>query len=319
MEPASPSQRSYSHELIAVALALMGGLTVGLGIVLLIALRDGGFASVSEVNAALGNSVVGLLPEMTSKNEDAPLLLEPNDARYMYAESYRSLRSALLYFTMGGERPQVVLITSAIPNEGKSTIAANLARMLALGGSRVLLVDTDLRKGRLHKLLGLQSEPGLVELLRRPDSLDSIIQKDSVENFAFLSRGNGVGHTSDLFLGQAFDQVLARMRQQFDFVLLDSSPVFAADDASTLAPKTDGTLFVVRSNFSSARQVRESLELLRQRHSKILGVVFNRADTSARSYNYYKYAAYHEADHEPRNGVAKLGLEKQKAESGKAG
>jgi capsular exopolysaccharide synthesis family protein len=236
-----------------------------------------------------------LLPEVTQKGEVTMSLLELNDPRYMYAESYRSLRSALLFLPIQGERPKVLLITSAVPNEGKSTIAANLARTLALGGSRVLLVDADLRKGRLLELLGLQCEPGLVELLRQPDNLDSVIQRDSLQNFAFLSRGKALGHSSDLFLGQAFDQVLARMRQQFDYVLIDSSPVFATDDATTLAPKVDGTLFVVRGNFSGARQVREALELLRQRQAKVLGLVFNRADASAHSYYYYKYAEYHES------------------------
>jgi Mrp family chromosome partitioning ATPase len=99
-----------------------------------------------------------------------------------------------------------------------------------------------------------------------------------------------------LFLSQAFDQVLARMRRQFDYVLIDSSPVFAADDATTLAPKMDGALFVVRSNFSGARQVREALELLRQRQAKVLGLVFNRANASAHSYYYYKYEDYHGAE-----------------------
>jgi Mrp family chromosome partitioning ATPase len=186
-----------------------------------------------------------------------------------------------------------------------------------VGGSRVLLMDADLRKGRLHELLGLRCEPGLVELLHQPDNLNGVIQTDPGQNFAFLSRGNGAGCTSDLFLGPAFEAVLARLRQQFDYVLIDSSPVFAADDASTLAPKVDGTLFVVRGNYTSARLVREGLELLHQRQSRILGLVYNRADASARSYNYYKYAGYHEPDQQPRNGVPKLGLEKQKSENGK--
>jgi capsular exopolysaccharide synthesis family protein len=293
LESASPAERSYKQELTALALALLGGLAVGLGIVFLMAVRDDRFTSVIEVHATLGDTVVGLLPEVTQKDEVTMSLLELNDPRYMYAESYRSLRSALLFLPMEGERPKVLLITSAIPNEGKSTIAANLARTLALGGSRVLLVDADLRKGHLHTMLGMQCEPGLVELLRQPDNLDNVIQRDSLQNFAFLSRGKSSGQPGDLFLSQAFDQVLARMRQQFDYVLIDSSPVFAADDASTLAPKVDGALFVVRGNFSSARQVREALELLHQRQAKVLGLVFNRADTSARSYYYYKYADYH--------------------------
>jgi capsular exopolysaccharide synthesis family protein len=296
LESASPAERSYKKELAALALAIFGGLALGGGIIVLITVRDDRFTSVIEVNATLGDAVVGLLPEVTQKGEVTMSLLEHNDPRYMYAESYRSLRSALLFLRVEGERPKVLLITSAVPNEGKSTIAANLARTLALGGSRVLLVDADLRKGRLHEMMGLQCEPGLVELLHQPDNLDSVIQRDSLQNFAFLSRGKALGHAGDLFLGQAFDQVLARMRQQFDYVLIDSSPVFAADDATTLAPKVDGTLFVVRGNFSSVRQVREALELLHQRQAKVLGLVFNRADASARSYYYYKYADYHRSD-----------------------
>ena len=296
LESASPAERSYKLELSLLALAILGGLALGGGIIALITIRDDRFTSVVEVNATLGDAVVGLLPEVTQQGEAAMSLLELNDPRYMYAESYRSLRSALLFLPGSGERPKVLLITSAVPNEGKSTVAANLARTLALGGSRVLLVDADLRKGHLHKMLGLQCEPGLGELLRQPDNLDRVIQRDSLQNFAFLSRGKASGHSGDLFLSQAFDQVLARMRRQFDYVLIDSSPVFAADDATTLAPKVDGTLFVARGNFSGARQVREALELLRQRQAKILGLVFNRADTSARSYYYYKYADYHESE-----------------------
>jgi len=295
LEPASPAERSYKLELAALALALFGGLALGGGIIALITIRDDRFSSVIEVNATFGDAVVGLLPEMTQKGEATMPLLELNDPRFMYAESYRSLRSALLFLPVEGERPKVLLITSAVPNEGKSTIAANLARTLALGGSRVLLVDADLRKGRLHEMMGLQCEPGLAELLRQPDNLDNIIQRDSLQNFAFLSRGKASGQSGDLFLGQAFDEVLARMRRQFDYVVIDSSPVFAADDATTLGPKVDGTLFVVRGNFSGARQVREALELLHQRQAKVLGLVFNRADASAHSYNYYKYADYHGA------------------------
>jgi len=90
-------------------------------------------------------------------------------------------------------------------------------------------------------------------------------------------------------------RILARLRQQFDFVLIDSSPIFAADDATTLAPKVDATLFVVRSRFSRIGPVREALDLLYQRQARVLGVIFNQADASARSYYYYKYAAYQQS------------------------
>jgi capsular exopolysaccharide synthesis family protein len=170
------------------------------------------------------------------------VLLNVNDDRHLYAESYRNLRSALLYLGVEGRRPKVVLITSAVPNEGKSTIATNLARVLALGGSKVLLVDGDLRKGHIHEALNLQPKPGLSDLLRQPDDPGKFVQATDLPNFHFLSRGGITRNPGDLFLSPAVDQILGRLRDQYDYVLIDSSPVFAADDTSTLAPKADGTL-----------------------------------------------------------------------------
>jgi capsular exopolysaccharide synthesis family protein len=186
-----------------------------------------------------------------------------------------------------------VLITSAVPNEGKSTIATNLARALAMGGSKVLLVDGDLRRGRIHELLKLQSKPGLSDLLRHPDDPLKFIQATDLPGFSFLSRGSIARNPGDLYLSPAVDQILARFREQYDYVLFDSCPVFAADDTSTFAPKTDGTFFVVRCRFSHARMVREALELLFQRQARVLGLILNRSDTSASSYYSYKYAEYY--------------------------
>jgi capsular exopolysaccharide synthesis family protein len=196
--------------------------------------------------------------------------------------------------TLENDRPRVILVTSALPHEGKSTVAANLARALALGGSRVVLVDADLRQGVLNKRMGLPRDPGLSEALRAPGELESIIQTNCLPNLAFISCGSAVGHSGDLFLGSVFDELLARLRQQYDHVVIDSSPVFAADDATTLAPKVDGTLFVVRSGFSRTGPVREALGLLYQRNARILGVILNHTDASARSNYYYKYTDYHE-------------------------
>ena len=294
LEPASPAKRSYVQEIGLLGVAGVGGLGLGLGIIVLFALRDDRFTSHIEIAEKLGQSVVGQVPEIESPKHGALLpLLAIDDKRHLYAESYRNLRSAILFMAIEGGRPKVLLITSAVPNEGKSTVAANLARALALGGSRVVLVDGDLRKGVLHQLLGLQREPGLADVLRQPGDLEKAIQKDSILNFSFISSGLASGNSGDLFLGPEFKQVLARLRQQFDYVLIDSSPVFAADDATTLAPTVDGTLFVVRSRFSGARPVREALDLLYQRQAKVLGIVFNQADASARSYYYYKYSDYH--------------------------
>jgi capsular exopolysaccharide synthesis family protein len=258
------------------------------------AVRDDRFISLVEVNEKFGDSVVGQVPEIPQfSSEDSLALLESDDDRHMYAESYRNLRSALLYLSVEGRRPKVLLITSAVPNEGKSTIATNLARALALGGSKVVLVDGDLRKGRIHGMLKLHSKPGLSDLLRQPEYAGKFIQATDLPNFSFIARGSITRNPGDLLLSPALDQILAQLREQYDYVVIDSCPVFAADDTSTLAPKADGTLFVVRSRFSHARMVRDGLELLFQRQAKVLGLILNRSDSSVSSYHYYKYAEYY--------------------------
>ena len=284
LQPASPARRSYAPELVVLALAWPGGLGAGLGLVLLLTRHDDRFASVGEMDASLAGAVLGVLPEMKSaRTVDLPLL-ESKDARHVYAESYRGLRSALLHLPGPGAPPKVILLTSAMPREGKSTIAANLAQTLAWGGLRVLLVDASLGENRLPQLLGRPGEPGLVELLRQPDRWRQFVQPGAVATFAFLPRGNGDGHTSDLFLGPAWEEVLRLVRPHFDQVLIDGSPVLVAADAGTLAPRVDGALLVVRGNYSSARLVRAAFELLHRRQAAILGLVFNRAVVPAGSH-----------------------------------
>jgi polysaccharide biosynthesis transport protein len=295
LEPASPATRSYQEVKSMMTQRIMGGLVLGLGIVFLLALRDDRFMSVVEVTDKFGNNVVGQVPEVSALAGAAPALLESNDDRHIYAESYRNLRSALLYLAIDGQRPKVLLITSAVPNEGKSTVASNLARVMAMGSSRVLLIDGDLRKGHLHESLGLQSKPGLSNLLSQPENAAQFIQPTNLPNLMFMARGDVSGNPGDLFLSPEFDRLLARLREEYDYILIDSSPVFASDDATTLAPKMDGTLFVVRSRFSRARTVNQALELLNQRQVRLLGMVLNRADATARSYDFYKYKEYYPA------------------------
>ena len=296
LEHAGEPKRSHSQEISMAAAGGVGGLGLGLGIIFLIALLDDRFTSVREIQLKLGDGVVGQVPEMTLNgigNGKTPLLLQDVDERHIYTESYRNLRSAIMFLAVEAERPKVLLVTSALPGEGKSSISANLAKTMAQGGARVLLIDGDLRKGALHRIMGLEGKPGLTELLQDPNTADSVIQTNSLPNLRFIPSGARIANPGDLFLRPEFTSLLTAWRSRFDYIIIDSTPVFAADDATTLAPKVDGTLFVVRSRFSGARQVREALELLVRRQAKVLGVVFNRADASARSYRYYKYAEYY--------------------------
>jgi len=293
LEPASPPKRSYSQEVSLLALGLAGGLALGLALVVLIALRDDRFTSALEIGEKVGQIIVGQVPMVeAAKGAASNVVLQLDDPRHVYSESFRNLRSALLFMPGKTPSPKVLLVTSAVPNEGKSTVAVNLARALAFGGSHVLLVDADLRKGVLHKLIGLERGPGLAEALAGDRDSRTLVQSNCIPNLDFVGTGLIARHSGDLLLDARFDEMLKDWRAQYDYVLLDSSPVFATDDATTLAPKVDGTLFVVRNGFSRQGQVRQALEQLYLRNAQVLGVVFNQADHAESSY-YYKYAEYY--------------------------
>ena len=297
LEAASPARRSYKQEATLLGLAIFAGLVLGVGIVFLVDVRDDRLTCLAEVTEKVNAEIIGQVPEMHPRGEsdEAPLpLLSQNDQRHTYAESYRNLRSALLYLASGGQRPKVVLVTSSVPNEGKTTVTMNLAHALAFGGARVLLVDGDLRKGTLYKMLDLQPTPGLSDLLEDPTMKDKVIQTNGVPNLSFMASGKLHRNPGDAFLGASLPEVLTDWREKFDYVLIDSSPIFAAADAPTLAPKVDGVIFVVRARFSSARGVCTALELLRQRQAKVLGLVYNRARSNRKEKYYYTYKEYYQ-------------------------
>ena len=294
LENASPAARTYKKEQMAGAISMIGGLGLGMGIVLLVGFRDDKLTSSTDIFQQLNTPIVGQLPELLkAKDEKTLALIAPNDQRHIYAESYRNLRSALLFQFSEGERPKIILITSSVPSEGKSTVAANLATTMALGGSRVLLIDADLRKGKLHTLLQAQADPGLAELLSKKAVADRVIQSTNLPNLSFMGRGAQGLNPSDLFLSDAMPELLKHLRSKFDHIIIDTCPIFAADDATTLAPLVDGTLFVVRGKNTQAGMAREALELLHQRQTRILGIVFNGVDATSRSNYYYRYPQYY--------------------------
>jgi capsular exopolysaccharide synthesis family protein len=195
--------------------------------------------------------------------------------------------------TESGSRPKTILITSSIPNEGKSLTSANFAITMAETGSRVLLVDADLRKGVLHERFGLNSGPGFSEALKEGRNWAEIVQPTRTRNLFLLSRGATTQRSSEFFIGEMTQKFLKDAAAQYDYVIMDTAPVMAADDVTSLAPHMDGVLFVIRSEYTSGRVARAALELLYQRQVRVLGLVFNAVRPSGGDYYYYKYKDYY--------------------------
>src|SRR5437773_7983081 len=155
-------------------------------------------------------------------------MTDRDDPRHSFLESYRNLRSSLLYMTEATERPKTILVTSSVPDEGKSVTAANLAITIAHAGSRVLLVDADLRKGVLHRRFGLAAEPGVSEALAKGLNWAEATQPTKVPNLSLLARGAITHRSSELFIQPVTEKFLKDASEKYDYLIVDTAPVMAA-------------------------------------------------------------------------------------------
>ena len=277
--------------------AALIGLGLGLAILLLLDRLDDRMSSFTELEELFDEDVLGQIPRenIPGKSHILPLL-QADDQRHPFVESYRNLRSSLLYTAETGTRPHTLLITSSVPNDGKSVTAANLAITLAAGGSRVLLVDADLRKGTLHSRFKIEVETGLSEALTQGLDWRKAVKQTFQDRLFLLPRGATMQRSSEIFIGPVMEKFLQETIKEYDYVLIDTAPVMAADDVTSLAPRVDGVIFVVRAEFTSARVARTALDMLSQRKARILGLVFNSVRPSVGDYyNYYRYRDYYSA------------------------
>ena len=219
-------------------------------------------------------------------------LLQHDDSRYTFAEAFRSLRSSLIFMPNQGEL-KTLIVTSSIPGEGKSTITSNLAITMAIAGARVLVVDADLRRGDLASLFDVDGRVGLSSVLRGEAEWRTALQKTRLPSLTLLPRGPVTNQSGELLLLPTFEPMMADFKNNFDLVIFNTSPILATDDTPTIAPHFDGTLMVIRAQFTSARLVHNSLNALYQRQVNVLGLILNCVDTEMPDYYYYRYPKYY--------------------------
>jgi capsular exopolysaccharide synthesis family protein len=272
---------------------LIGGLLLGMGILFLVDRADDRLASSSEMIEQFDEPILGQIPDVADSrtNEGLPLLQE-EDERYMYAEAFRSLRSSLIFMPNQTEL-KTLIITSAIPNEGKSTIASNLAITMANAGARVLLVDADLRRGDIAALFDTDGRQGLANIIRGEVSWRDCVKSLRGDKLHIIPRGPVTNQSGELLLQPTLPKLLAEWKAGYDLVIFNTAPILATDDTPTLAPNFDGTLMVIRASFTSARLTRNALNALYQRQVNVLGLIMNCVDTEMPDYYYYRYPKYY--------------------------
>ncbi len=271
------------------------GILAGLAVVFLIGALDDRVTSSIELRERFPEPLLGHIPLEAGTGAARVSLLTVNNKQGIFVEAYRNLRSTLHFMSLEEPRPKAFLITSAVPGEGKSTVAVNLGIILAGGGTRTLLVDADLRKGLLHNYFSVEAAPGLIEVLNGEARWqDSVVETD-VKNLSLLPRGKGGIGPSELFITEVADNFLREVYAAgYDRVIFDSAPILATDDTACLAPKIDATLFVVRAEASSMRLTRSALDTLLKRQVNVLGLILNAANLRSSEYQYYhKYGDYY--------------------------
>ena len=279
--------------------SLLIGLGVGLilsgGLLFLLDRFNDQVATVVELCEHFTEPIYGQVPQETADADGRLPLLTPQDTRHVYAESFRNIRSSLRF--VGGEakkKNRVILVTSPTPGDGKSTTTANLALTLSFAtDEKILLIDGDLRRGGLHRMFGLEGDPGLAEVLGGQAEWRKVIQPTQYKNLFFISAGEPAGHPGELFFSASCELLLQELRGEYETVIIDTAPVLAVDDTPSLAPKADGTLIIYRSGRTSCRLMRNSLEALYSRNAKVLGIIFNGVDPKQPEYGYYKYTEYY--------------------------
>ncbi len=236
------------------------------------------------------DTLLSRCPQLAWKAEATTMLFLNGNDSAPGTEEFRTLRSRLYH--LREKKPlRKLLITSALPREGKSFTAANLAQvMVRQHGRRALLIDADLRGPRLHQMLGTTSSPGLSDYLQGQNDEFSIMQRGPLENLFFIPSGNAIKDPSELVGNGRLQQLLQRLEPLFDWIILDSPPAVPVSDASVLAKACDGVLMVARSNVTPSDAARRALQEFPE--EQLVGVVLNGTRGDSAQYARYYYEAY---------------------------
>jgi len=270
--------------LLALALLVAGG--SGIGCALAVEMSRGGLRTIDDFEDVLGLRLLASIPlagrrgsRLKPRRGPDPADTITADRATLYIEAIRNLRASLS--RAGGGKGKVVAFTSAIPGEGKTETALSYARLLAINSTRVLLIDCDLRNGRVSRRLPHRPEQGLVELLGGEIALEQAVTVDPKSGLATLSVAAAHFTSQDLFEGPAMAELLARARQEYDHVVLDLPPVLAVADARTIARHADGVCVVVRWGHTKPDATLQAVDQLRDDGVTILGGAYTMVDPDA--------------------------------------
>ena len=305
--PAKIGEKVKPNALIIFPAAVFFGTFLGCVMVVAAEVTDRRFRTPEEIKQQLGYPIIGHVPEFAPVEADVqeaggtavdPMLSAYYKPHSSETEAYRGVRTAL-YFSTRGQAHKIIQVTSAVPGDGKSTLASNLAVCIAQSGKNVLLIDADLRRPQQHHIFNIQAQLGLASVIGLDEELADSIQPSAVPNLSILPSGQLPPDPSELLTSQRFSTLLDSVREKYDYVLIDSGPLLAITDPSVVAPRVDGVIVTLRLSKNSRAEAKRVREILADLGASVLGVVVNGvAVSTSRGYGYgqYGYSSYRETE-----------------------
>jgi capsular exopolysaccharide synthesis family protein len=278
--PASPNTRNN------LLLAIFGGATLAVGLAFFFEYLDNRIKSPEEVKQHLGLPFLGMVPDLFDKTIENPLL--NNGVPANFSESFKAIRTNVL-LSSADEGARAIMITSTGPGEGKTVVSCNLAVALAQADQRVLLIDADLRKPRVHQMFAQVQAPGLSNVLAGNAKASESVHKTAVPGLWVIPAGLRPPNPAELLGSKRFKDFLASLGQHFDWIVIDTPPVMAVTDASVVAHLAQSVLFVIGAEMTSRHAAQRALDQLERAKAKFVGAVLNRVDLKHNPYYYSQY------------------------------
>jgi receptor protein-tyrosine kinase len=279
--PGSPSSPRTRVNLL---LGFLIGLALGVGYAFLRESLDTTVKSPDELTDITGGTPLGLIAFDPEAEANPLVALESRASR---SEAFRTIRTNLQYVDVD-HPPRAVAITSAVPNEGKTTTSINLAITMAQAGKRVVLVETDLRRPRASGYLGIESQVGLTDVLAGQTKLEDVLLPWNRDLITVVPSGRTPPNPSELLSSQQFAEVIEQLKIDFDQVIIDTTPLLAVTDGAIVSNVADGAVMVIRFGKTTREQLATSIDALQQVDARLLGTVMNFIPTGRRGYG-YKY------------------------------
>ena len=289
-----PEDPSSPRVLLNLAAGFIGGLVLGFGFIFLLAFFDDRIKTMSDVEDTLGLQILGVIPRFLGKKDFRERAVAVLSQKHNHiVESFRSLYSSL-QINEESRESKVLLVTSTVPGEGKSTIASNLCQSFSSHGCKTLLIDCDLRLPNVARLLDIKNEKGFLEYFSEGAALDDLILKDFAHDMDVLPVFGESKNPIQILNSQEFESLLNELSKNYDKIVLDSPPVGAVSDALNLLNLVDGVVYVISYNTVKMRAAQGSIRRIAETQTPIFGSVMNNVPNRVTSYYYshYYYKAY---------------------------